>query len=379
MRIGHRAGADLSIGEAVIKDLWGIDADMRIAESTTFGNRFGFEGRDNCGPQLKLPYSAPPYCRGMHGRLRHVPCCNRRWDPARQPRPREIPRCHQTAKGASMSRCCKPAHATVACALLTLIALPGTASADAVSSAVIRDLRIGVVDLTPHDAVTAGYNITTASTWATADLVPDNTSPLVMSGQDREQGWFGAAQQNWSQGTMYSRANSLNGVLSASGRIGGNLFAYYHADTLTSADWGGGTGLSSGLNIAPHTQLTITADYSLDASIDRACPADPPIGSVCEIAQATVYVDWFGAVGALDSRRADLDLRNTTTPASRSGTLSFTLTNDSDEWKSEGVTFITQVYGQVGLVTAVPEPTTTALTGIGLFGVGWSVRRRRRG
>jgi hypothetical protein len=33
----------------------------------------------------------------------------------------------------------------------------------------------------------------------------------------------------------------------------------------------------------------------------------------------------------------------------------------------------------VGLVTAVPEPTTTALTGIGLFGVGWSVRRRRRG
>ena len=280
-----------------------------------------------------------------------------------------------------MSSTRSSARRAAACASLALLGLPGLASAEVSSSAIIQNFHVDVLDLTPTDASAAGYSFTNTDTWATASLVPDGVSPLVMSGQDREHGWFGAAVNRWEQGALYSKAASLNGALSASGRLADDSLGYYAANTGSFASWGGGTGLSSGLNVAPHTQLTLFADYRLDATIDHACLQPPSIGSICGVAQAGVYADGIGALPQGDPMGDNLDMRSEGGSAgsvSKSGTIGLTITNDSDEWKSQDVRFIATVLGQQGqAVAVVPEPAAGALMGMGLLVLGLAGRRRK--
>jgi hypothetical protein len=227
------------------------------------------------------------------------------------------------------------------------------------SSATISDIQFQVTDLTPDDEAAARYLLANGYSF-----VQGNIDGLP----------FANAADGWLAALSGVQAAGAGATGASTGSFG--MFAYGQGSDLGTA-YGANAGSSAGLNssnlagilLAPFTQVTISADYHLAASLDAlGCDTG------CQLAGAQALVTWGGSM-----QDASLMLDSQTDllagPIYKDGMFSITFTNNTGNWAKDAFSFRVSVDGSV---MPVPEPESYALLGAGLAVVGLFARRRQR-
>lgn len=229
--------------------------------------------------------------------------------------------------------------------------LPGVSRADVTATTSLDNFRITVIDMRPDDGIAAGYSYRQA----TLDMVTSVSgyrSQVIYSLQMLDM----PVSYRYDNGAVESISSDAVNQIELLSKGG---FA-----TLPEGSHAYANGeFTSVLRLAPRTRLKIEVDYH--GSLDIR----PDAGYYFATSWAELTIPGFYDRGSI------MDYRNGF--FEQSDTLSIMLENGSDSALDRTFTFYS--YTSSVYTSAVPEPASYAMTGLGALLLGALRRRRQRG
>lgn len=244
-----------------------------------------------------------------------------------------------------------------------LVALLGAGAAQAAtSSASISNVQFQVRDLELHDGQAASYSFANPETQLVAEVL---WSPVDFdAGNQGAPGWMSTLSLSSGLEGVSSSANVGSAGLFATGSASRSRAEYNSSALTTTPKVSPGP---AGLLIAPHTELTISADWEVYAATEGPCTDFMN----CQWASAVAGFGWTHGGGQFsDSQQFEVNSNFYSPdrlPHHENGAFSFTLINSSDQWATEYIGFSVRTWGSVPWATPVPEPAAFALMGTGLL------------
>ena len=250
----------------------------------------------------------------------------------------------------------------------------GVAQVTGSSSASITNLQFQVNDLKPDDGQAAGFNLVHTGLQTQASVA---RPPVEGDGRARwSMEWLDPLSLDAGLQGVWAASDVTRHSLEVAGSASGDWANYY----ARAAGLIGGLGdFDAGTQIAPHTELTISFDWNVHASVSGPCSSTSTTS--CQWAEALAFVDWYGdwqppqqwQVGG----RVDFTLPNPQ-PLDQDGTFSLIFTNNSDGWMGRNVIFDLVARGGVLPAALVPEPGRFELLALGLLALAGCHRCARR-
>jgi hypothetical protein len=260
---------------------------------------------------------------------------------------------------------------TASVAIVCFAPLPGVVEAaigDAASSATVGNLRFEVIDLTPSDAIAAGYTLGPIAgfdlaamadqTWEVLGGSPDTLparGPAVLTAQSA--GAWGEMLLTYDQNLVFQHTT-----------VSGRADAGVNLPTLQGHSGGGFSQTGSTLSLQPFTSLAFTVDASVTGVVSPYGSDAVTSGS----AGGTIFIRLAGVDHVVLSAGQDH-------PGSfaRQASLTLEVVNNTAEVLENELQFYV-VNGARGALVPIPEPETYALMLVALGVVGYRARNARR-
>jgi hypothetical protein len=253
-------------------------------------------------------------------------------------------------------------------ALVAVLSAAGVPASAAVSaSASITNLTFTLFDLNPGDGIDPGITFVGGESGGTGSLISAGGGTVPFGALSGSQ--FGVASGAASNGTTTGSFSVSSTSLSASGAV------QFTGAFDVAAFSGSG---STVFRLTPFTTLSISGLATVTVTTDGI-----ELGGVPESGKAVASISISGpAAGggqgfqqATDSRTAEVSPLLDIVVPMVSGSVGVAFVNLTNATMEGNLVANVSVLGQT---PAVPEPSTWALAGLGLLGVGAVVRKRRK-